>query len=121
MISGRSLAQGAGCEEKMAPSYINEVSCCSLSEEDYRALGLADGANVLIKSPHGRAVLKARVDNGLPKGMVFIPMGPWANLLIGTETGGCGMPNFKGVEVEVTPTDENVADIRELFAISRGR
>ncbi|HOK58965.1 molybdopterin dinucleotide binding domain-containing protein [Methanothrix sp.] len=119
MISGRTLAQGAGCEDKMSRLYIDEVSCCYLSEEDYRALGLSDGMNLLLTSPHGSAVLRAGVDKGLPKGMVFIPMGPWANMLTGTDTKGCGMPGFKGVEVEVTPTDEKVLDIRELML--RGR
>jgi formylmethanofuran dehydrogenase subunit D len=35
---------------------------------------------------------------------VFIPMGPTANVLIGTETESTGMPPFKGLAVEVEPT-----------------
>jgi formylmethanofuran dehydrogenase subunit D len=47
--------------------------------------------------------------------MVFIPMGPWANSLVGPDTGGCGTPQFKGVEVVIEPTDAPVLQIRELF------
>ncbi len=115
MISGRTLAQGAGCESKMSPDFLRAVSVCHLSSEDYKSLGLSEGRNVLLKNSVGQAVLSARPDPGLSKGLVFIPMGPWANALVGKDTGGCGTPHFKGVEVEVVATDEPVLEIRDLF------
>lgn len=115
MISGRTLAQGAGCESKMTSDFWRAVSVCHLSEEDYRFLGLSEGRNVLLRNSVGQAILSARLDPGLPKGLVFIPMGPWANALVGKDTGGCGTPHFKGVEVEVEATDEPVLEIRDFF------
>jgi len=116
MISGRTLAQGAGCECKMSPDFMKAVSVCLLSEQDYGDLKLTDKKNVLVKNRHGQAVMSARADPGIPSGMVFIPMGPWANLLVGPDTGGCGTPQYKGVEVEVETTDRAVQGIRELFS-----
>lgn len=115
MISGRTLAQGASCECKMSEDFFKAVSTCSLSEKDYSSLGLIEGRNVLIKNEFGQAVLSARVDAGLPAGMIFIPMGPWANVFVGPDTGGCGTPQYKGVEVDVVATDEPVLTERELF------
>ncbi len=115
MISGRTLAQGAGCECKMSEDFFKAVSVCSLSEKDYSSLGLSEGRNVLVRNEFGQTVLSARVDAGLPQGMVFIPMGPWANVFVGPDTGGCGTPQYKGVEVDVEPTDEPVLSERELF------
>jgi formylmethanofuran dehydrogenase subunit D len=115
MISGRTLAQGAACESKMSPEFFRATSVCSVSEEDYESIGLSNGKNVLISNDFGRATLTANKDPGLPKGLVFIPMGPWANALIGPETGGCGTPHFKGVEVNIEATDAPVLEIRELF------
>ncbi len=115
MISGRTLAQGAGCECKMNPDFYKVVSVCSLSEEDYKSLGLTDGKNVLVKNEFGEAVFSARSDAGLPQGVIFIPMGPWANVLVGPDTGGCGPPQYKGVAVEVEATDSPVLEVRELF------
>ncbi len=115
MISGRTLAQGAGCECKMSPDFFKAVSVCSLSDEDYKTLGLTDKRNVVIKNEYGSAVFSARIDEGLPPGIIFIPMGPWANVLVGPDTGGCGTPQFKGVEVEVQATDRAVQDVRDLF------
>ena len=115
MISGRTLAQGAGCECKMSPDFLKAVSVCHLSKEDYSFMGLSEGKNVLLKNEFGQVVLSPRADAGLRQGMVFIPMGPWANVLVGPDTGGCGTPHFKGVEVDVEATDAPVLDIRDLF------
>lgn len=115
MISGRTLAQGAACENKMSADFLTATSVCSISQGDYQQLGLSEGKNVLLKSSFGQAVLSARADPGLPAGVVFIPMGPWANVLVGPETGGCGTPQFKGVDVEVEATEDRVLGVRELF------
>ncbi len=115
MISGRTLAQGANCESKMSPDFLKAVSLCHLSKEDYEFLGLSEGKNVLLKNEFGKTVLSPRVDEGLRRGLVFIPMGPWANILIGPDTGGCGTPQFKGVEIEIEATNSLVLDIRDLF------
>ncbi len=115
MISGRTLAQGANCESKMSPDFLKAVSLCHLSKEDYESLCLSEGKNVLLKNEFGETVLLPQVDAELRRGMVFIPMGPWANVLIGPETGGRGTPQFKGVEIEVEATNSPVLDIRDLF------
>jgi formylmethanofuran dehydrogenase subunit D len=116
MISGRTLAQGAGCESKMSHDFFKAAAVCHLSENDFKSLELSEGKNVLLKNEFGQVVLTAKADSGLPQSMVFIPMGPWANVIVGKETGGCGTPHFKGLEVEVTATNSPVLDIRELFS-----
>jgi len=115
MISGRTLAQGASCECKDSEEFFKAVSTCSLSEKDYSSLGLKGGRNVLVKNGYGQVVLSGRLDAGLPSGMVFIPMGPWANIVVGPDTGGCGTPHYKGVEVDVEATDEPVLTEHDLF------
>jgi formylmethanofuran dehydrogenase subunit D len=116
MISGRTLGQGATCEAKMSPQFFKATSFCALSELDYNALGVAEGGNVLVRTKFGEVVVSAKMDAGLPSGVIFIPMGPWANAIVGPETGGCGTPQFKGVEAEVEKTEMPVMDVRELFA-----
>jgi formylmethanofuran dehydrogenase subunit D len=116
MISGRTLGQGATCEAKMSPQFFKATSFCALSELDYNALGVAEGGNVLVRTKFGEVVVSAKMDAGLPSGVIFIPMGPWANAVVGPETGGCGTPQFKGVEAEVEKTKMAVKNVRELFA-----
>jgi len=116
MISGRTLGQGATCEAKMSPEFFRATSTCSLADSDYDALGIPEDGNVLVRNGFGEVVVSAKRDGGLPPGLIFIPMGPWANAVVGPETGGCGTPLFKGVEVEVARTDRRVKGVRELFA-----
>jgi formylmethanofuran dehydrogenase subunit D len=116
MISGRTLAQGACCESKMSTQFFKAVSICSLSEKDFSSLELSEGQNILVKSAYGSTVLSTRSDAGLPEGLIFIPMGPWANAITGPDTGGCGTPQFKGIEVEIEATDLPVRDVRQMFA-----
>jgi formylmethanofuran dehydrogenase subunit D len=88
---------------------------------DYSALGVSEGGNVLVKTKFGEVVVSAKMDAGLPSGVIFIPMGPWANAVVGPDTGGCGTPQFKGVEVEVEETKMAVMDVKELFADLKAR
>jgi formylmethanofuran dehydrogenase subunit D len=99
----------------MSTDFLNAVGVCHLSEEIYRLLDLCEGKNVQLKNEFGETVLAPKMDTGLPNDMVFIPMGPWANILVGKDTGGCGTPQFKGLEVDVAATDSPVLSIRELF------
>jgi formylmethanofuran dehydrogenase subunit D len=115
MISGRTLAQGANCESKMSDEFFTAASVCSISEADFKSLGLLEGGNVLVASTFGQAVFSVHIDSGLPPGTTLIPMGPWANSLVGPDTGGCGTPQFKGVEVDIQPTTGPVLQIKELF------
>ena len=115
MISGRTLGQGASLEAKTSPEFFKATSICALSGSDYDALGISGDANVLVRTEFGEVVVSARKDDGLPQGVVFIPMGPWANAVVGKDTGGCGCPLFKGTEAEVERSENKVKDIRELF------
>ena len=66
MISGRTLAQGAGCESKMSLISLKRQLVCHLSEKDFKSLELSEGKNVLLKNEFGQVVLTAKADAGLP-------------------------------------------------------
>ena len=117
LISGRSIEQGIQIENKMSSEYFDVAAVCELNEKDMSKLGIRDEAHVMIKSKFGEVVVLARTDNRNPQGIVFVPMGPWANVVIDPSTGGCGTPQFKGVDVEVTLTFDSVSSIKELVGV----
>ncbi len=117
LISGRSVEQGIQIENKMSSEYCDVVAICELNEKDMSKLGIRDEAYVLIKSKFGEVVVRARTDNRNPPGIAFVPMGPWANAVIDPGTGGCGTPQFKGVDVEVTHTFDSVSPIKDLVGV----
>ena len=69
---------------------------------DRERLDIEEGQRVRVRTAFGEAELELREGN-LPEGMIFVPMGPAANALIGSETRGTGMPDSKGLEAEVEP------------------
>jgi len=101
LISGRTKAQAHGLHKgPNSPEYINATSFVEIGQEEMTRLGLKEDEFVLIRSDSGQ--VKARVHPAnLPPGLIFIPMGPTANKLVGTQTFGTGMPSFKGQSVEV--------------------
>ncbi len=121
--TGRSLVQGVGKEAgKFSEKYLQEVSTCQIDPEDLKALNIKPGECVRLTTEYGSIVLRAASSSLVHKGSVFVPYGPYANMLIGTKSRGTGMPSFKGIPVEVEPAPgESVAEIRDLLIRTYGR
>lgn len=101
LITGRSTKQGKSLHlGKEAQEYREEVSTLQMNLKDIEALGLQDGAQVRVKSNYGSMVVKLKKTD-IPQGIVFIPYGEPSNALIGSDTQATGMPDSKGITVEV--------------------
>jgi formylmethanofuran dehydrogenase subunit D len=77
----------------------------------------------LVSTNHGSVVVKALKSLRAPHpGIVYIPYGPWANVVVNPETHGIGMPSFKGVPAEVEPApDKPVLSLKELLETQFGK
>ena len=123
LITGRSIYQGTGKESgKFSDDYLTEVSSCYMDEEDARELGIRDGDPVRITTAFGSLVLRARVlKEKRDRGVIFVPYGPWASLLVSHETHGTGMPSLKGIKATVEPAPgEKPMGIMELLGQAYG-
>ncbi|MBS7644929.1 MAG: molybdopterin dinucleotide binding domain-containing protein [Candidatus Bathyarchaeia archaeon] len=105
LVTGRSLKQGVGKElGKFSREYFENASICELDPEDMEAMGVIEGSNVEVSTPHGSAILRAVRSRQAPhKGLAFIPYGPWASMLTGSDTQSSGMPSLKGLDAELKP------------------
>lgn len=115
LISGRTIVQGQNLDNKLSEAYFNEVATCELNESDMEKLGVAADERVKVKTNYGEVVVKAKEKAGTPEGVIFIPMGPWANALVSGDTHGAGMPSFKGIDAEIEPTEEAVLQVKALM------
>lgn len=121
LISGRTSQQGAGLEVgKTSDEYFRSTSYVELNASDAEKLGVSEGQPVGVTTPHGSIVVSAHTSHGLDQGMAFFPYGPWANQVFGTDTGGTGMPSYKGVRATVEPKAESVPTLTELVERLRG-
>jgi formylmethanofuran dehydrogenase subunit D len=122
LLSGRTTKQGVTAEiGKTSDDYLQNVALIQLNQKVMEQLGLADGDTVEVKTAHGSTVVKCQPGD-IEETMGFMPYGPWANLLIGSDTQSTGMPDSKGVEAEISKTDkppESVDDIMNRIVEGR--
>ncbi len=115
LITGRTIKQGITLHDgKTTEVYRNEVGIVYLNGEDMEELGIIEGSSVLLKTDYGQVVVRA-VKGDLPKGMAFMPYGPWANMLTSANTHGTGMPDLKGIKLYIYPACEEVWDWKRVL------
>jgi len=101
LITGRTTKQGRSVHlGKDAKEFLDEISTLQMNLKDIEVLGLQEGDQVQLRTSHGSAVVRCKKAD-IPQGLVFIAYGGFVNALIGSDTQATGMPNTKGIEVEV--------------------
>ena len=116
LITGRTIAQGkTGEAGKLKQEYLESVAQVELDRGDFEGLGLSSGDNVRVKTAHGEVIVRAVESRFKHPGIAFMPMGPWANLVVDPSSQGSGMPTFKGVEVKIASSSEPIASVQELL------
>jgi len=101
LITGRTRAQGDGLHQGRDSAAYRQATCLvEMNGDDMAELGLKQGDVVTVSTPAGQVAVPARAGD-LPRGMLFMPMGPPAHLLVGGETESTGMPAYKGQIAEV--------------------
>jgi len=103
LITGRTLIQGSGKEKgKFSKEYIEETSSCEIDPEDMRRLSIVVGEELTVITKFGKAKVFGKSSKCTPhKGVIFIPYGPIASLLMDPETNGSGMPTLKGIDAQI--------------------
>jgi formylmethanofuran dehydrogenase subunit D len=117
LITGRSIEQGVSMEAgKGKPAYTAACGIIELDPADFKKLGVFRNTNVRVTSEYGSVIVKAvEATQGPHPGVAYIPMGPWANMLVDPDTYSTGMPTFKGTPVEVEiAKDEPILNSLEL-------
>ncbi|MEM0002200.1 MAG: formylmethanofuran dehydrogenase subunit B [Desulfurococcaceae archaeon] len=113
--TGRSLMQGISmeAESKWSEKYFNAVAIAEMNPSDIAKLGITDRARIY--NENGSVVLRIRPNSNVPAGEIYIPMGPWANMLTDPDTDGTGMPRLKGTKVFVEQTNEPLTSLIDIL------
>jgi formylmethanofuran dehydrogenase subunit D len=103
MNAGRTTKQGQQINiGKDHADYQATVSTLIMHPDDLKAVGVASGGTVRVRSENGEGIFQCK-EGKVPQGMIFVPYGPPTCRLMGQTTDGTGMPTSKGWEVEVEP------------------
>ena len=102
LIPGRSTEQGTTVGDKSSPAYRQATRTVRMNPDDMKRLRVPAGSKVRLRSAHGEIeVVCMSAKDELPPGMLFIAYGPESSKLMSGETHGTGMPDSKGIEVEL--------------------
>lgn len=113
--TGRTVVQGSHVGKKNSPEYFRETSNLRLNPVDMMEIGVDDGERIKATTDGISVVLMATSDEMIKRGTGFLPLGPYANTLVGGTTHSTGMPDFKGTEVNIEVTGEKISTVGELM------
>lgn len=115
--TGRSLRQGISMESdgKWSTAYYNDVAFIELNPDDAKFLG--NPQRVRVTTSQSSIVLPVRISDRTRRGTAFIPMGPWANMLVDPDTDGTGIPYFKATRVHIESSMDSVTSLQDILKI----
>lgn len=118
LLTGRTIEQGVGKEQgKASKKYLDSVAVCFIDPQDLKKLGIKEKSNALVSTEHGSVVVKALKSTRAPhQGVIYMPYGAWANVVVDAATESVGMPSLKGIPAEIAPAPEAlVLDLAQLL------
>ncbi len=122
LITCRTINQGIALEGgKTTRENVRAAAICAFDREDFKKLDCLVGTPVKVITDHGEVTVYSTIsEEGPHLGIIFIPMGPWANQVVNPDSQGCGTPTYKGMKasVEVTPNGR-VFDAVDLIQMLR--
>lgn len=117
LVTGRTLRQGRAMEKgKLNDEYAQAVSYCEISPLVLKVLEIHEGDHVSVETYHGSVVVRAKENSEMDPKIAFLPCGPYANMVIGSDTLETGMPDFKGTSAKIfAAKQEPILDPEELL------
>ncbi len=113
--TGRTTDQGVALEiGKTSQAYYAATAIAFLSQDDMEELDLQEDDRIGISTEAGTIVVRCR-KGWIEKGQIFMPLGPWANAIVGRDTSSTGMPSYKGVMVDVRKAQKEPTTLSDLF------
>jgi formylmethanofuran dehydrogenase subunit D len=103
LLTGRTINQGVALEGgKTTKENVRAAAICAFDKDDFKKLDCLVGTPVKVITNFGEVVVYSTIsEEGPHPGIIFIPMGPWANQLVNPDSQACGTPTYKGMEAKV--------------------
>ena len=103
LLTGRTINQGVALEGgKNTRENVRAAGICSFDKDDFLKLDCLVGTPVKVITDYGEVLVYSTIsEEGPHPGIIFIPMGPWANQIINPGSQSTGTPTFKGIKAKV--------------------
>ena len=103
LLTGRTINQGVALEGgKATMENVRAAGICAFDQDDFKKLDCLAGTPVKVITDYGEVIVYSTIsEEGPHPGIIFIPMGPWANQLVNPDSQSCGTPTYKGMSAKV--------------------
>jgi formylmethanofuran dehydrogenase subunit D len=103
LITGRTINQGVALEGgKNTRENVRAAGICAFDKNDFIKLNCLAGTPVKVTTDYGEVIVYSTIsEEGPHPGIIFIPMGPWANQIVNPDSQSTGTPTFKGIKTKV--------------------
>ena len=103
LITCRTISQGVALEGgKVSREAVRAAAICAFDSEDFKKLNCLVGTPVKVITNFGEVLVYSTIsEEGPHPGIIFIPMGPWANQVVNPDSQSCGTPIYKGMKASV--------------------
>ena len=116
--TGSSIIQ-AFYEKKgstLKDEYRQATAVAFMDPEDMILLDLEVRDKIDVITQWGEVTLYVDKSHDVPhKGMIFIPKGPWVNIVVSPETYCCNIPTFKGIKAKIRKSEKEVLLVADLM------
>ena len=120
LLTGRTINQGVALEGgKTTKENVRAAAICAFDKDDFKKLDCLVGTPVKVITDYGEVVVYSTIsEEGPHPGIIFIPMGPWANQLVNPDSQACGTPTYKEIKTKVeVMRSGRVLDALELIKL----
>lgn len=103
LLTGRTINQGVALEGgKTTKENVRAAAICTFDKEDFKKLDCLVGTPVKVITDYGTVMVYSTIsEEGPHPGIIFIPLGPWANQVVNPDTQSCGTPTYKGIKAKI--------------------
>jgi len=103
LLTGRTINQGVALEGgKTTMENVRAAAICAFDKDDFKKLDTLVGTPVKVITDFGEVIVYSTIsEEGPHPGIIFIPMGPWANQVVNPDSQSSGTPTFKGMRAKV--------------------
>ena len=118
LLTGRTINQGVALEGgKTTKENVRAAAICIFDSKDFKELNTTPGTPVKVTTDYGEVIVYSTIsEEGPHPGIIFIPLGPWANQLVNPDSQSCGTPTYKGMKAKVEVLkDGKVLDALDLI------
>lgn len=100
--TGSTAFQGAVIKggRKFTDDYTKEAAYCDINPEDFEELGKPWFVKVTNEYGDG-VILRAKKTDRQQRGEIWVPRGPWANIVVTPVTESTGSPRYKNLKVQI--------------------